>query len=105
MRVYKTRWFTRWAKKAGLSDKALLAAVEEMERGLVGDALGGFVFKKRIALPGGGKRGGSRSLVVYRRGMLVFFVYGFEKNNRSNVSRKELIVLKKRQQGFAIPIA
>ncbi|NNF52564.1 MAG: type II toxin-antitoxin system RelE/ParE family toxin [Gammaproteobacteria bacterium] len=90
MRVYKTRWFNRWAKKAGLSDRALLAAVDEMERGLVGDALGGFVFKKRVAFPGGGKRGGSRALIVYKKADRAFFVFGFRKSRRSTIVPHEL---------------
>lgn len=95
MRVFKTRWFDRWARKVGLSDNTLMAAVDEMERGLVGDALGGFVFKKRVALPGRGKSGGSRALVVYRRGRKVFFVYGYKKSKQSSISRQELILLRR----------
>ena len=30
MRVFKTRMFGRWAEKEGVSDAALLAAVDEM---------------------------------------------------------------------------
>ena len=95
MLILKTRWFHRWARKVGLSDGALLATVAEMERGLAGDALGGFVFKKRVALPGGGKRGSTRTIVVYKRGDKVFFMFGYEKNVRSNLSPKELSALKR----------
>ena len=34
MAIYKTRWFARWARKEGLSDKALWGAVDEMVQGL-----------------------------------------------------------------------
>ncbi|TVQ37471.1 MAG: type II toxin-antitoxin system RelE/ParE family toxin, partial [Wenzhouxiangella sp.] len=57
-RVFKTRTFARSTKKAGLTDATLWAAVEEMSRGLVDADLGGGVLKKRVALPGQGKRGG-----------------------------------------------
>lgn len=90
MLIFKTRWFDRWARKAGLTDKSLLAAVAEMERGLVGDALGGFVFKKRVALAGKGKRGSSRVLIVYKTANKAFFVFGFRKSRRSTIGPHEL---------------
>lgn len=63
-RVFTTRTFTRSMKKAGLTDEALCAAVEEMSQGLVDADLGGDVLKKRVALPGQGKRGGARTIVA-----------------------------------------
>jgi len=77
-----------------LDDEALLSAVEEMESGLIDARLGGHVVKKRAALPGRGKRGGSRTLVVYQQADKAFFVYGFAKNERANISDKELKALK-----------
>jgi len=94
MRVFKNKWFQKWAAKEGLSDEVLLAAVEEMEDGLIDAELGGHVVKKRVALPGRGKRGGSRTLVVYQQSNKAFFVYGFAKNERANISVKQLKVLK-----------
>jgi hypothetical protein len=64
----------------------------ELERGL-GDALGGCVYKKRIALPGRGKRGGARTLVAYQIGRSVFFMFGFPKNERANIENTELKAL------------
>ena len=61
-----------------------------MVRGLIDADLGGGVFKKRIALPGRGKRGSIRTLVATNRGGRWFFLLGFEKNERSNVDSKEL---------------
>lgn len=72
----------------------LAEAVAEMERGLIDADLGGGVFKKRIALPGRGKRGSARTLVATNRGGRWFFLYGFEKNERANISDKELEGLK-----------
>ena len=71
-----------------------LAAVAEMEDGLIDARLGGNVVKKRVALPGRGKRGGSRTLVAYRKDDKAFFVYGFAKNERANISTKELKALR-----------
>ncbi|HLR13312.1 MAG TPA: type II toxin-antitoxin system RelE/ParE family toxin, partial [Burkholderiaceae bacterium] len=63
-RVFKTRTFTGSMKKAGLTDAALCAAVEEMSQGLIDADLGGYVVKKRVALSGQGKRGGARTIVA-----------------------------------------
>ncbi|WP_322348731.1 type II toxin-antitoxin system RelE/ParE family toxin [Orrella marina] len=64
--VFKTRTFTRSIKKVRLTDAGLYAAVEEMSQGLVDADLGGNVVKKRVALPGQGKRGGARTIVATR---------------------------------------
>lgn len=93
MRAFKTKSFARWADGDGLSDEALAAAVIEMNQGLVDAYLGGQVVKKRVALPGRGKRGGARTLVAFRQDEKAFFIYGFAKNERANVSGKELEAL------------
>ena len=94
MRVFKNKWFHKWAVKEGLSDEALLMAVNEMESGLIDATLGGHVVKKRVTLPGRGKRGGARTLLAYQQDDKAFFVYGFAKNERANISIKELRALK-----------
>jgi hypothetical protein len=58
-RVFKTRYFARWMRKTALTDRALCSAVREMAAGLIDADLGGGVIKKRVALPGRGKRVGS----------------------------------------------
>ncbi len=94
MRLFKTRWFHRWARKEKLSDKALQQAIEEMDRGLVDATLGNGVYKKRIAIQSKGKRGGSRTIIAYRTKDKAFYVYGFAKNRRTNISDDELKVFK-----------
>ena len=94
MKAFKTKAFARWANSEGLDDVALASAVEEMEQGLIDARLGGDVVKKRVALPGRGKRGGARTLVAFRRGDRAFFVFGFAKNERASVSKDELKALK-----------
>jgi hypothetical protein len=91
--ILKTRYFQRWARKAGLSDRALFHAVIEMTNGLIDADLGGGIIKKRIALPGHGKRGSTRTLLATNRNDRWIFVFGFEKNDRANVSAKELEAL------------
>jgi hypothetical protein len=92
-RVFKTRSFARWAVKANLVDATLCAAVEEMSSGLIDADLGGGVVKKRIAIPGRGKRGGARTLLATNRASRWFFMFGFEKNERDNIDMRELEAL------------
>lgn len=93
--ILKTRHFARWARKSGLADSLLDEAVLEIERGLLEADLGGGIVKKRIALPGRGKRGSIRTLLATNRNDRWFFVFGFEKNKRANISDNELESLKK----------
>lgn len=92
-RVFKTRHFSRWMRKSELTDQALCAAVGEMVAGLIDAELGGDVLKKRVGLPGRGKRGGVRTLVATRKGNRWFFVFGFEKSERANITPTELDAL------------
>ena len=89
-RVFKTRHFARWMRKTALTNPALCKAVAEMAEGLIDADLGGDVVKKRVALPGRGKSSGERTLVATRRGTRWFFIFGFEKNDRANISDVEL---------------
>jgi len=66
MHAFKTRWFQQWAIKEGLSDQALQSARSEIQSGLVDANLGGHIVKKRVALPGQGKRGSLRTLLAFQ---------------------------------------
>ena len=94
MRVFKTHRFAKWAAAEKLTDTVLAGAVVETVQGLVDAELGGPVVKKRIALGGKGKRGGIRTLLAFKQGDKAFFVYGFAKSERADVSAKELRALK-----------
>ncbi len=95
MAVYKTRWFERWARKERLSEAGLCAAVKEMAEGLIDADLGGGLVKKRLGRTGQGKSGGYRTLVATNKGSRWVFVYGFPKNERSNIDKDETEALKK----------
>ena len=95
MKVYQTKWFERWARKQGLNHSDLCAAVQEMASGLYEADLGGGLFKKRIARAGQGKRGGFRTLLATNLGDRWIFVYGFPKNERSNIDKDEKEALKR----------
>ena len=79
--------------KAGVADVDLSQSVTEMEAGLIDADLGGQVVKKRVALPGRGKRGGARTIVATNRGDRWYFIFGFGKNERSNIDKHELRAL------------
>lgn len=72
----------------------LCMAVAEMENGLIDADLGGGVVKKRVALPGRGKSGSTRTLVATNKGDRWFFLFGFEKNERANITVEELAALR-----------
>jgi len=63
LRIFKTKAFARFARRAALGDAALCAAIAVAERGLVDADLGGGVIKQRIARPGQGKSGGFRVVI------------------------------------------
>lgn len=92
-RVFKTRHFQRWMRSTELTDEALCRAVREMAAGLLDADLGNGVVKKRVALPGRGKSGGVRTLVATRKASVWFFMAGFAKNDRANVTPSELEAL------------
>jgi len=95
MIICKTTWFNRWARKQELDDLSLCRAVEEMIAGLYEADLGGGLLKKRIARSGQGKRGGFRTLIATNKDDRWIFVFGFPKNERSNINQDEEEALKK----------
>ena len=92
-RSFKVKTFERWMRKVGLTDAMLRVAVEEMSRGLIDASLGGHLVKKRVARTGFGKRGGYRTIVAKKVDQHWFFLFGFEKSERSNIDQVELRVL------------
>jgi hypothetical protein len=95
LRIFKTKSFARFSKKSGLSDLALLEAVKNIEDGLIDADLGGGVIKQRIARDGGGKSSGFRTIILFKIGNKAFFVHGFAKNDLDNISRDDLLALKR----------
>jgi len=85
VRIFKNKWFKRWARKENVSDDVLVEATKEMETGKVEADLGGFLFKKRLAKSGSGKSGGYRVLVGYKKGSRTVFLYAFAKNQKSKI--------------------
>ena len=89
MRIFKSKWFQRLARKEGIEDAALRKAVDRAEKGQIDADLGGEVIKQRIARPGQGKSKGYRTIILFRRGNKAFFVYGFPKSQQANINDDE----------------
>jgi hypothetical protein len=90
VRVFKTKPFIRFARKARMPDASLRDAIDRASRGLVDADLGGGVLKQRIARAGAGKSGGFRTIILFRAGERAFFVHGFAKNEQDNIRDDEL---------------
>ena len=91
MRVFKNRWFARWARSENVPDSVLLQVAAEIVPGQVEADLGGGLFKKRLPREGSGKRGGYRVLIGYKKPKVerIVFLYAFAKSARANISDKE----------------
>ena len=100
MRVYKVKVFARFQRRERIADAALAKAVRDAEAGLIDADLGGGLIKQRVARPGRGKRGGYRTVIVYRRSELAVFLLGFAKSERANVDDDELEDLREQARAF-----
>ena len=98
MRIFKHRRFCQWAKSERLADETLKGIVSEIESGLHDGNLGAGLYKKRVAMSGRGKRGGYRVLLAFKHDDRTFFIYGFSKNDKSNIDDKETTVYKELAQ-------
>ena len=94
MKKLMTRRFAKWASKQKVASGELLKALNEVERGHFETNLGGHIFKKHIRFRGKGKRGSGRTIICYKRDDRAIFIHGFAKNEKSNLSPKELIAFK-----------
>jgi hypothetical protein len=95
VRIFKNAWFQRFSRREKISDATLKEAVNRVQQGLIDADLGGNVLKQRIARPGQGKSGGYRTIIVFKKGELAFFVYGFAKSERENIDDTETAAFKK----------
>ena len=81
-------------KKNKISDATLVEGALELEAGAYEANLGGNLYKKRLATKSRGKRGSARTIIAYRLKGHSFYLYGFEKNERSSISNSEERALK-----------
>ena len=104
MKVFKSKWFNRWAHDEDISDDVLLYAAREIIAGKVEASLGGCLFKKRLSRTGGGKRGGYRAIVGYKRPHeeRIIFLYAFSKSDKANISAREEAALSLVAESFIL---
>ncbi len=95
MRLFKTKWFARYARHEKITDASLREAVARAERGLIDADLGGGVIKQRVARVGKGRSGGYRVVIAFRAAERSVFLFGFAKSERDNIDADELATLKK----------
>lgn len=94
MRIFKTKWFDRFARKERIESEAIRDAIARAELGQINADLGGGVIKQRVARRGQGRSGGFRTLVLFRMGERAVFAYGFAKSDRDNIRADELTALR-----------
>ncbi len=94
MRIIKTKKFAKWAIKSKISDIDLIDAAKEIELAIYEANYGGGVLKKRVSNKGRGKSGGARTIVAFKKGNNCYFVFGFEKSDKDNISKPEEKALK-----------
>ena len=94
MQLFKTKWFTRYARHERLEDHSLCEAIERAERGIVDADLGGGIIKQRVARTGQGRAAGYRLLIAYRSGSRAVFLYGFAKSERDNIKMDDIETLR-----------
>ena len=99
-RIYKLRGFARFQRKERISDASLRKTIAGVEAGQIDADLGGGLVKQRLPRPGQGKSVGYRTVIAIKRGDRAVFLYGFAKNERSNIDDEELEEFRRLARGF-----
>ncbi len=94
MKRLMTKHFSKWVSKQKISDEDLGATLSELKTGHFEASLGGHLYKKRIRFEGQGKSGSGRTIICYKKKDRAVFIHGFAKNEKANLSPKELRIFK-----------
>ena len=89
-----TKEFAKWTEKQQIPENELVHAIDEIQNGLLDANLGGHIYKKRIRFKGQGKSKSGRTIICYKKNDRAIFVHGFAKNEKDNLSKKELNAFK-----------
>ncbi|WP_058532976.1 type II toxin-antitoxin system RelE/ParE family toxin [Legionella saoudiensis] len=95
LRIFKTKNFSRFANKEGIEDNSLVKVVTALEKGRIDANLGNGLYKQRLARPNQGKSSGYRCIIVYQYNACAYFLYGFPKSEKENLTPDELKEYKK----------
>jgi len=94
MKRLMTKHFHKWANKQKISDQDLSNALEEVENGQYEATLSAYLIKKRVRFEGMGKSGSGRTIICYKHNDKAIYLHGFAKNEKSNLTDKELKAFK-----------
>lgn len=94
MRVFKTKWFAKAAKKAHIYDDELCDAIKSVIAGQVID-LGGSVFKKRL------NKNKHRSIILAKCDSYWVYEFLFAKKDLDNIDEHELMNFRKLAGAYA----
>jgi hypothetical protein len=94
VRIFKTKWFVRFARQEDLDDAKLIEVVQNIEDGLVDADYGGGMIKQRIARDSGGKSGGYRGIIAFKSETRSIFVFAFSKSDKNNLTKAEVTAYK-----------
>ena len=89
LRVFKNRWFNKFCKKERISNIDLQNMIRDILNGNVDADYGGCVIKQRLSRKNEGKSSGYRTIILYRMDDKAFFVYGFAKKDKNNITKEE----------------
>ncbi|NHZ33682.1 type II toxin-antitoxin system RelE/ParE family toxin [Massilia rubra] len=95
VRVFKTAWFARAARKRGIADPELCKAMKEVMEGKA-DALGGGVWKKRL------NDNMDRSIIAAKGEKNWIFLFLYMKKDRENIDKAEETQFKKLAGSYAL---
>ncbi len=98
MKQLMTKHFLKWISKQKFSDNELENALSELQAGHFEASLGGYLYKKRVRFEGQGKSGSGRTIICYKKEDKAIFIHGFAKNEKANLSQKELRIFKEFSQ-------
>jgi hypothetical protein len=93
IRFFKTKWFSREARKALISDQELCSAIRQVMLGQAVD-LGGGVFKKRLG------KNRFRSIILAKGGRNWVYEYLFAKKDLDNISISDLANFRKLARSY-----
>jgi hypothetical protein len=92
-RFFKTKWFSREARKTLISDRELCLAIRQVLLGQAVD-LGGGVFKKRLG------KNRFRSIILAKGGRNWVYEYLFAKKDLDNISGSDLEKFRKLARSY-----
>ncbi|MBS0505725.1 MAG: type II toxin-antitoxin system RelE/ParE family toxin [Proteobacteria bacterium] len=93
-RVFKSAWFAKAARKAGIPDDALCAAIAQVIAGQADD-LGGGVYKKRL------RNNDYRAIILAKGRDYWVYQYLFAKKDRANIDAAELKAFRQLARNYA----